>query len=58
VSDQQENPSPGAMNREGSEVFLFINLSIDSGYYGVNHGIACLVPFVRKHSYTAVVRTA
>jgi radical SAM superfamily enzyme YgiQ (UPF0313 family) len=40
------------MNPEGSEVLLFVNLSIDSGYYGVNHGIAYLVPIVRKHSYT------
>ena len=41
------------MKREGNEVFLFVNLSIDSGYYGVNHGIAYLVPIVRKYSYTA-----
>ncbi len=38
---------------KGGEVFLFVNLSVDSGYYGVNHGIAYLVPIVRKHSYTA-----
>jgi len=41
------------MNRQSREVFLFVNLSVDSGYYGVNHGIAYLVPIVRKHSYTA-----
>jgi anaerobic magnesium-protoporphyrin IX monomethyl ester cyclase len=53
MSDQQENASPGFMNSEGRGVFLFVNLSVDSGYYGVNHGIAYLVPIVRKHSYTA-----
>jgi anaerobic magnesium-protoporphyrin IX monomethyl ester cyclase len=41
------------MSREESGVFLFVNLSVDSGYYGVNHGIAYLAPIVRKHSYTA-----
>ena len=30
---------------------VFINLSIDSGYSGVNHGIAYLVTVVKKHSY-------
>lgn len=55
MSEQQENASPGATNREGREVFLFVNLSVDSGYYGVNHGIAYLVPIVRKHSYTAAL---
>ena len=33
------------------KTFLFINLSIGSGYYGVNHGIAYLVPVVRKNSF-------
>ncbi|UCD55171.1 MAG: radical SAM protein, partial [Candidatus Omnitrophota bacterium] len=32
--------------------FVFINLSINSGYTsGENHGIAHLIPIVRKHSY-------
>lgn len=33
--------------------FLFVNLSINCGFTGVNHGIAYLVPVVRKHSYEA-----
>jgi radical SAM superfamily enzyme YgiQ (UPF0313 family) len=31
--------------------FLFINISINSGYHGVNHGVAFLAPIVKKHSY-------
>jgi len=31
--------------------FLFVNLSIKSGFIGVNHGIAYLVPVVKKYSY-------
>jgi hypothetical protein len=31
--------------------FLFVNLSINCGFTGVNHGIAYLVPVVKKHSY-------
>ena len=31
--------------------FVFVDLSIDSGYYGVNHGISYLVPIIKKHSY-------
>jgi hypothetical protein len=30
---------------------VFINLSIESGFNGVNHGIAYLVSVVKKHSY-------
>ncbi len=33
------------------KTFAFVNLSVDSGYYGVNHGIAYLVPVVRRHSF-------
>ena len=35
--------------------FVFVNLSLDSGYYGVNHGIACLVPIVRRNSFRVSV---
>lgn len=31
--------------------FLFINISINSGYHGANHGVAFLVPIIKKHSY-------
>ena len=32
--------------------FLFVNLTIKSGYNsGMNHGIAYLVPILKKHSY-------
>jgi len=31
--------------------FLFINLSINCGFTGVNHGIAYLVPILKKYSY-------
>ena len=31
--------------------FLFVNLAIDCGYTGVNHGIAYLAPVVKKHGY-------
>jgi len=31
--------------------FVFVDLSIDGGYYGVNHGISYLVPIIKKHSY-------
>lgn len=31
--------------------FLFVNLSIECGCVGVNHGIAHLVPVVKKYSY-------
>ncbi len=31
--------------------FLFINISVNSGYHGVNHGVAFLAPIVKKHSY-------
>ena len=37
------------------KTFLFVNLSIESGYYGVNHGIAYLVPIIRKHSFEVSV---
>lgn len=30
---------------------MFVNLAIDCGYYGANHGIAFLVPIVKKYSY-------
>ena len=33
------------------EGFVFINLSIEGGYSGVNHGIAYLVPIVKNHFY-------
>ncbi len=34
------------------KTFVFVNLSIECGYNtGVNHGIAYLVPLVKKHSY-------
>ncbi|MBF0425541.1 MAG: radical SAM protein [Magnetococcales bacterium] len=31
--------------------FLFVNLAIDGGYQGVHHGIANLVPIVRRFGY-------
>lgn len=31
--------------------FLFINLAIDCGYVGVNHGLAWLAPVLRAHGY-------
>lgn len=34
-----------------SKKFLFVTFSIDSGYCGVNHGIAFLIPIVKKYSY-------
>lgn len=37
--------------KHSDETFVFVNLSVDSGYYGVNHGIACLVPVVRRHGF-------
>ena len=43
------------MKKNGRKVFVFVNLSINSGYYGVNHGIAYLIPIVRRHSYQVSV---
>ncbi len=31
--------------------FVFVNLSINSGFYGLNHGIAYLVPVVKKNGF-------
>ncbi len=33
--------------------FLFVNLSIESGYSGVQHGVAFLSPILKRHSYSA-----
>ncbi len=37
--------------------FLFVYLAIEAGYVGFHHGIAYLVPVVRKHSYNVSVLT-
>ncbi len=34
---------------------LFINLAINSGYYGVNHGLAYLAPIAQKYSFEVSV---
>ena len=31
--------------------FLFVNITVDDCYYGVNQGISILVPIVKKFSY-------
>ena len=33
------------------KILLFVNLAIDCGYEGVNHGLAWLAPVVRAHGY-------
>lgn len=38
-----------------SRRLVFVNLSVNSGYYGVNHGIAYLTPIAKKHLYDVVV---
>ena len=38
------------MKELSGKTFVFVNLSIEGGYFGVNHGIAYLVPIIRKHS--------
>ena len=35
--------------------FVFVNLSVNSGFYGVNHGIAYLVPIIKKNSFAPVI---
>jgi radical SAM superfamily enzyme YgiQ (UPF0313 family) len=44
-----------SMRKGAEKKFLFVNLSIESGYYGVNHGIAYLVPVVRRNSFKVFV---
>ena len=39
------------MKKHSNRIFVFVNLSVDSGYYGVNHGIAYLVPIVRRNAF-------
>ncbi|MGR3220983.1 MAG: B12-binding domain-containing radical SAM protein [Candidatus Anammoxibacter sp.] len=36
------------------KTFVFVNLSINSGFYGANHGVAYLVPIVKKNSFNVV----
>ena len=38
-------------NEKQNAKMVFVNLAIDCGYNGVNHGIATLVPIARKFSY-------
>lgn len=35
--------------------FVFVNLAIESGYYGINHGIAYLAPIIKKFGYEVSV---
>ena len=35
--------------------FVFVNLSIDSGYYTVNMGVAYLIPVVRRNNFDVSV---
>ena len=43
------------MEKNTSEkTFVFVNLSINSGFYGANHGIAYLVPIVKRNSFKVV----
>lgn len=34
-----------------SRAFVFVNLAVDAGYAGVNHGIAFLVPLANRCGY-------
>jgi len=33
------------------KTFVFVNLAIDAGYFGIHHGIASLVPVVKNFGY-------
>ena len=43
------------MKPRAEKRFVFVNLSVESGYYGVNHGIAYLVPIVRRNGFDVSV---
>lgn len=43
------------MRKCPEKTFVFVNLCVDGGYYGVHHGIAYLVPIVRKNSFKVFV---
>ena len=44
-----------SIKKTSERKLVFVNLSIESGYYGVNHGIAYLVPVVRRNSFEVSV---
>lgn len=46
---------PISRNFNPEKKFLFIDLTINSFYYGVNHSIAFLVPVVKKNSFKVSV---
>lgn len=37
--------------KNAEKTFVFVNLSVNGSYYGVHHGIAYLVPIVRRNSF-------
>ncbi len=43
------------MRRYAEKTFVFVNLSVESGYYGATHGIAYLVPIVRRNGFKVSV---
>ena len=40
--------------RSPEKTFVFVNLSINSGFYGANHGIAYLVPIIKRNAFNVV----
>ena len=36
---------------KNDKTFVFVNLAIDAGYFGIHHGIASLVPAVKNFGY-------
>jgi len=36
---------------KNDKTFVFVNLAIDAGYFGIHHGIASLVPVVKNFGY-------
>ncbi len=43
------------LKEKNNKTFLFVNLAVDCGFFGVNHGIAYLVPIVRKNGFNVSV---
>ena len=45
------------INKQKSKKFVFVYLSIKSGHYGVQHGVAFLVPIIKKHGFEVKIIT-
>ena len=45
------NKEKSAPINKNDKTFVFVNLAIDAGYFGVHHGIASLVPVVKEFGY-------